>query len=116
MIIGGSEKMIVWDDLQPSQRLSIYDTGVDLTASPEDRHREMQIAYRTGTIVAPALSETEALQGVVNEFVTCVRLGTTPATDGESGLRVLAMLEAARESLGAGGAFTRAASLERTSA
>jgi predicted dehydrogenase len=108
MIIGGSERMVVWDDLQPSQRLTIYDTGVDLTETPEDRQRAMQIAYRTGNIVAPALQEREALQGVADEFCTSIRTGATPATDGASGLRVLAMLEAARASLADRGAFTTA--------
>jgi len=105
MIVGGSERMVVWDDLQPTQRLSLYDTGVDLTGSPEDRSHELRVAYRTGTIVSPALAEVEALQGVVTEFVSSIREGRAPATDGRSGLRVLELLEAARDSLERGGAL-----------
>jgi predicted dehydrogenase len=111
MIVGGSERMVVWDDLQPSQRLSLYDTGVDLSGSPEDRRRELRVSYRTGTIVAPALPEVEALNGVVTEFVSSIREARAPATDGRAGLRVLELLEAARVSLLAGGALT---DLERT--
>jgi predicted dehydrogenase len=105
MIIGGSERMIVWDDLQPAQRLSIYDTGVDLTSTTEDRERQLQVAYRTGNILAPALPEAEALRGVVDEFVASIDEGRAPATDGHAGLRVLGLLEAAAESLASGGAM-----------
>jgi len=103
MIVGGSERMVVWDDLQPAQRLSLYDTGVDLSGSPEDRRRELRVAYRTGTIVSPALPEEEALGGVVGELLASIREERSPATDGRAGLRVLELLEAARESLRTGG-------------
>ncbi len=106
MIVGGSERMVVWDDLQPAQRLSIYDTGVDLTASSEDRAEQLQVAYRTGTIVAPALPETEALRNVVAEFVSSIDEGRHPATDGAAGLRVLELLEAANVSLRRDGNMT----------
>jgi predicted dehydrogenase len=110
MIIGGSEKMIVWDDLQPALRLSVYDTGVDLTASDDaadaDRQRQLRIAYRAGEIVAPALTEAEALFGAVTEFVDSIDEGRAPATDGYAGLRVLASLEASRFSLQGGGVMT----------
>jgi predicted dehydrogenase len=102
--IGGSEKMAVWDDLQPAQRLTIYDTGVDLTASSADRARELRVAYRVGDITAPALKETEALFNMVVEFTSAIDEGRTPATDGHAGLRVLEVLEASRTSLQAGGA------------
>jgi predicted dehydrogenase len=117
MIIGGSEQMAVWDDLQPSQRLSLYDTGVDLTETTLDHQHQVQVAYRTGTIVAPALREAEALSGVVDEFVQSIRQSRAPATDGHAGLRVLEMLEAARASLHRGGELTAAgASLARSAA
>jgi predicted dehydrogenase len=110
MIIGGSEKMIVWDDLQPAQRLSLYDTGVDLTASDDEadsaRQQQLRIAYRAGEIVAPALTEAEALYGVVDELVDSINSRRIPATDGHAGLRVLAALEASRFSLQGGGVLT----------
>jgi predicted dehydrogenase len=110
MIIGGSEKMIVWDDLQPALRLSVYDTGVDLTASDDqadaDRQRQLRIAYRAGEIVAPALTEAEALFGAVSEFVDSINEGRLSATDGQAGLRVLAALEASRFSLQGGSVMT----------
>jgi predicted dehydrogenase len=110
MIIGGSDKMIVWDDLQPAQRLSVYDTGVDLTASDDradaDRQQQLRIAYRAGEIVAPALSEAEALFGAVTELLDSINERRAPATDGHAGLRVLAALEASRFSLQGGGVLT----------
>jgi len=104
-IIGGSKKMVVWDDLNPAQRIAMYDKGVDLaeTSDTEERQQKL-ISYRAGDMVAPALTESEALQGVVAEFVGSIREKRAPLTDGESGLRVLTVLEAASRSLENGGA------------
>ncbi|GAA3593828.1 Gfo/Idh/MocA family oxidoreductase [Kineosporia mesophila] len=109
-LIGGSRRTLVWDDLNPSQRLSVYDRGVDLTdttdttgsADADDRHRR-QVSYRSGDMTAPALPEREALQGVMTEFSECIRTGRAPVTDGRSGLRLLDILEAATASLNTGG-------------
>ena len=102
MVIGGSTHTVVWDDLNPSQRLSIYDRGVDRT--DEDRTRAF-VSYRIGDMVAPALPEREALRGVMTEFHSSITEGRRPLTDGWSGVRVLALLEAASASLREGGAF-----------
>jgi predicted dehydrogenase len=105
--IGGSKRTLVWDDLSPSQRIAVYDRGVDL-ADPDgldaDDRRQALVSYRTGDMIAPALPEREALQGVMAEFADCVRTGRTPQTDGWSGLRVLDILEAASRSLEFSGA------------
>ena len=105
MVIGGSHRTVVWDDLNPSQRISIYDRGVDLTESnvTGELRREAAVSYRMGDMLAPALHEGEALGKVVTEFATSVREGRAPLTDGQAGLRVLRILEAASESLGWGG-------------
>jgi predicted dehydrogenase len=106
MIVGGSRRTMVWDDLSPTQRLRVFDRGVDLVGiDPDDteRRREMLVAYRSGDMIAPALPETEALQSVVAEFVGAVREDRQPLTDGWAGLRVLRLLEAASASLEAGG-------------
>jgi predicted dehydrogenase len=100
--IGGSKRTLVWDDLNPSQRISVYDRGVDL-ADPEDvgddERRQAIVSYRSGDMVAPALREREALQGVMEELAECVRTGRPSRTDGWAGLRVLDVLEAASRSL-----------------
>lgn len=100
--IGGSERTLVWDDLNPSQRISVYDRGVDLADPAEldaDDLRQAIVSYRSGDMVAPALPEREALQGVMAEFADCIRSGRPTRTDGWSGLRVLDILEAASSSL-----------------
>ncbi|HWF52280.1 MAG TPA: Gfo/Idh/MocA family oxidoreductase [Solirubrobacteraceae bacterium] len=100
--IGGSKRTLVWDDLNPSQRISVYDRGVDLAdpdnLNPDDR-RQAIVSYRSGDMVAPALPEREALQGVMAEFAECIHSGRTSRTDGLAGLRVLDILEAASRSL-----------------
>ena len=103
-IIGGSDQMIVWDDLHPTQRLSIYDKGVSLRdVEGADQRRDNLVSYRIGNMVAPALPEQEALQGVVAEFRSSIIEGRRPLTDGQAGLRVLRILEAASKSLRSGG-------------
>jgi predicted dehydrogenase len=104
-VIGGSRRTLVWDDLSPTQRLSVYDRGVDLRAESisGELRREALVSYRTGDMTAPALGESEALAGVVAEFAGAIREGRAPLTDGAAGLRVLRVLEAASESLGWGG-------------
>ena len=101
-MIGGSKRTLVWDDLNPTQRISLYDRGVDL-ADPEqidsDDRRQAVVSYRSGDMVAPALPEREALQNVMAEFADSIRSGRSPRTDGRAGLRVLDILEAAQRSL-----------------
>jgi predicted dehydrogenase len=101
-MIGGSKRTLVWDDLNPSQRIAIYDRGVDRAdpseLDPQDR-RQAMVSYRSGDMVAPALPEQEALQGVMAEFADCIRTGRASRTDGWAGLRVLDVLEAASRSL-----------------
>jgi predicted dehydrogenase len=108
MIIGGSRRTVVWDDLNPAQRLSIYDSGVDRThpgTLGQEARNQALVSYRIGDMLAPALPEGEALRGVMTEFAAAIAEQRAPLTDGRSGLRVLAMLEAASTSLAEGGAF-----------
>ena len=101
-MIGGSKRTLVWDDLNPLQRIALYDRGVDLTApddvNPANRY-QATVSYRSGDMVAPALPEKEALQAVMTEFADCIRTGRVPRTDGRAGLRVLDILESASRSL-----------------
>jgi predicted dehydrogenase len=102
MIVGGSLRTVVWDDLNPTQRLSVHDRGVDLVAAsdagPDTRARQI-VSYRTGDMVAPALTNNEALRSVMVEFADAIAERRRPLTDGWAGLRVLALLEAASISL-----------------
>jgi predicted dehydrogenase len=104
MHVGGSRRMLVWDDLHPTQRLSVHDRGVELSAPMSaDVRRETLISYRLGDMVAPALPESEALGGVINEFIAAIREWRPAVTSGDSGLWVLEVLEAAGRSLERGG-------------
>ncbi len=109
MVIGGSRRTLVWDDLNPQQRLSIYDRGVDFAASNVDatERAAAAISYRLGDMHAPSLPEREALAGVAAEFAASINERRAPRTDGHSGLRVLDVLGAASESLAANGAFIK---------
>lgn len=99
IIIGGSERMIVWDDLEPSERLRIYNKRVSpASALTPDERRGALIAYRLGDMVAPVLAETEALQEVVEELRSAILDQRSPSTDVEAGLRVTRVLEAASAS------------------
>lgn len=102
MVVGGSKRTLVWDDLAPQQRLTVYDRGVDLGRSLPDR-TAATVSYRLGDAWAPALQEQEALAVMVAEFAAAIRGGRAPQIDGYAGLRVLDVLESASMSLADGG-------------
>jgi predicted dehydrogenase len=97
MLVGGSRKMILYDDMEASEKVKVYDRGVEVTG-PEGVHRAL-IAYRLGDMWAPRLDQTEALRLVAAEFLDCVKSGRRPVTDGSAGLDVVRILEAAEMSI-----------------
>ena len=97
-LIGGSRRMIVYDDLEPSEKLKVYDRGITVDGDP-DAAGATPIGYRSGDVFTPSLDPTEALRIAVLDFVRCMENGTPPITDGEAGLRVVRLLEAASQSL-----------------
>src|SRR5690606_22847971 len=104
-IIGGSKRTLVWDDLNPTQRLAIFDRGVEVAYPDElgpEQRRDMLVSYRSGDMIAPALVEREALRTMVDEYARSIRSGAPALTDGRAGLRVLSVLEAASRSLADG--------------
>jgi len=101
-IVGGSRRTLVWDDLQPQQRLTVYDRGVDLGRVDADKTR-VNVAYRLGDAWAPALTDREALSAMVGEFASAIREHRAPRTDGHAGVRVLDVLEAAGRARADGG-------------
>jgi predicted dehydrogenase len=96
--VGGSSKMIVYDDLEPTEKIKVYDKGITLNSSSENAH-QFRIGYRAGDMWAPHISAKEALQTEVEHFLDCVRNGTPPVSSGASGLRVIEVLEAASRSI-----------------
>ncbi len=97
-LIGGSEKMIVYDDLEPSEKVKLYDKGVTLSQQPEGVYQQL-VGYRTGDMWAPRLETAEALRVEADEFVRSIETGAPPSTDALAGLRVVEVLEAASRSL-----------------
>jgi predicted dehydrogenase len=97
-LIGGSQKMIVFDDLEPSEKVKVYDKGITLNSN-SDRMYQMLIDYRAGDMWAPHLEMTEALRTEGAHFIECIQKGEHPITDGEAGLRVVRILEAATHSM-----------------
>lgn len=97
-LISGSQKMIVYDDLEVSEKVKIYDKGITVNGDTEKVY-EMLIGYRTGDMWAPKLEMTEALRTEGLHFLHCIEQGEQPITDGYAGLRVVKILEAATKSM-----------------
>lgn len=104
-LIGGSRKMIVWDDLEPSEKVKVYDKGI--TLSDDDSVHKARIGYRSGDMWAPKIDATEALRDEARHFADCVGAGNPTITDGYAGLRVVEIAEAATRSLDANGQMVR---------
>jgi predicted dehydrogenase len=98
ILVGGSRKMIAYNDLEPDEKIKIYDKGVDFTDDPEKIH-ELRVGYRSGDMTAPKLAVTEALKVEADHFVDCIVNGTPPRTGGALGTRVVALVEAASLSM-----------------
>jgi predicted dehydrogenase len=118
-LVGGERKMLVWNDLEPSEKVKVYDKGVQVTNSHDESRQQLKalveakvfevgaeqavhdllVSYRSGDMWAPRVDQTEALQLETRYFLDCVASGEKPINDGRAGLRVVRMLEAADESL-----------------
>jgi predicted dehydrogenase len=98
ILVGGSKKMITYDDLEPSEKIKVYDKGVSFTDDPA-KIQEMRVGYRTGDMWAPKLAVTEALRVEGEHFVDCIVNQKKPHTDGQLGLRVVELIEAASQSM-----------------
>jgi predicted dehydrogenase len=101
MVIGGSRRMLVYNDMETSEKVRVYDRGVTVTT--QEGIYQTLVDYRTGDIWSPKLDNREALAVECEHFVECVRSGTTPMTSGVDGLIVVRLLEAAERSLTSAG-------------
>jgi predicted dehydrogenase len=99
MLIGGTRKMIVYDDLEPSEKVRVYDKGVTLAKESAQRERAL-VDYRVGDMWAPYIDKTEPLRNVCREFLDAIQCGVRPRSGGEAGLQVVRILEAAEQSIG----------------
>jgi predicted dehydrogenase len=101
ILIGGSRRMLVYNDMEPSEKVRVYDRGVRLTS--EEGIYKTLIDYRTGDMWSPKLELREALSVGFEHFVDCVRFNRVPQSDGQAGLAVVRLLEAASKSLAKAG-------------
>ncbi|HTC46969.1 MAG TPA: Gfo/Idh/MocA family oxidoreductase [Candidatus Aquilonibacter sp.] len=97
-LIGGEKKMLVWNDLEADEKLRIYDKGVSMSANPSNLH-QLLVSYRSGDMWAPQVEQVEALRAETAYFIKCIEGNSKPFNDGEAGLRVVRILEAADRSI-----------------
>jgi predicted dehydrogenase len=102
-IIGGSRKMLIYDDTEPTEKIRVYDKGVDVSwnngEDGSEKVYEALVQYRSGDMYAPKIDQREALATEVDHFIRCVRTGETPISDARAGMRVVRILEAAQRSI-----------------
>lgn len=92
MLFVGTKKMLIYDDIEPSEKIKIYDKSVTVT-------HDLRVGYRSGSVFIPHISTEEGLYGMVSEFVRAIRTGKPPVTDGTQGLRVVRCIELANSSI-----------------
>jgi len=97
-LLGGSRKMIVYDDLEPSEKVKVYDCGIMVKDDPESIHKALY-NYRTGDMTAPRVEITEPLRVAVDHFLDCIVHSRQPITDGKAGLWLIQILEGATRSM-----------------
>jgi predicted dehydrogenase len=97
-LIGGSKQMIVYDDVEGSEKVKVYDTGITVNGDQEDVYK-MLVSYRSGDMYAPKVDPTEALKLEVRHFAECILQGALPTTSGLAALQVVQALEAATMSM-----------------
>jgi predicted dehydrogenase len=96
-LIGGKDKMLVWNDLEPDEKIKVYDKGVEITSG--QGVYDLLVSYRSGDVWSPKVEQTEALKVELDYFIDCIRNNRNPDNDGIAGLRVVKLLEAAEQSL-----------------
>lgn len=106
-IVGGSKKMLVYDDMEPSEKIRIYDKGVSFLADPADQTESQYrplVSYRSGDMWVPQIKMTEALAAEVENVVAAINGKERLVVDGRDGTRVVRILEAAERSIRGSGA------------
>jgi predicted dehydrogenase len=96
-LIGGRDKMLVWNDLEPDEKIRVYDKGVEITSG--QGLYDLLVSYRSGDVWSPKVDTTEALRTELKYFLDCIVRSQAPSNDGVAGLRVVRLLEAAEQSL-----------------
>jgi predicted dehydrogenase len=97
-LIGGSKQMIVYDDMEPSEKVKVYDKGITLSEGTDSLYQAL-IGYRSGDMFAPQLDVSEALKTELTHFAHCIDTGQQPITGGHAGLQIVRLLESASHSM-----------------
>lgn len=103
-LVGGSRRSVLYNDLDASEPVKLYDRGIDVSEDPEGR-RAALISYRSGDVLSPNIDKSEPLQNMISHFASCVETGSRPISGPEQALRVVSILEAADLSLAKGGSY-----------
>ena len=101
ILVGGTKLMVSYDDMETSEKIKVYDRGVDVR--DEDSVYKKLVQYRTGNMYSPNIDSGEALSRMSAEFIDCINTGKPSISDGQTGLNVVKVLEAADISVKAGG-------------
>jgi len=97
LLLGGDKKMVVYNDIEPSEKIKVYDTGYNYKSDEEKKR--LLVDYRTGDVHIPKLDIKEALAGMAGDFANCILNKTTPVSNSELGLEVIRILEASQLSI-----------------
>ena len=97
-MLAGSKQMIVYDDMEPSEKVKVYDKGITVNSTPDSLYKAL-VGYRSGDMFAPQLDVSEALKVEIQHLIDCIKTGTEPITGGQCGLRVVRILESASLSM-----------------
>lgn len=100
IILAGDKKMVLYDDVEPTEKIKIYDKGIDIN---KNKVTPFTPFYRSGDIIMPKLDQTEPLKKMAEHFIDCIRNNKKPITDGEFGLKIIEMFEAIQKSIREGG-------------
>jgi len=111
-LIGGEKKMLVWNDLEADEKIKVYDKGVDM--SSQQNVYQLLVGYRSGDMFAPRVSPGEALVLELKQFIECINTGKPSINDGQAGMRVVKMLDAAQKSVKDRGRLVYLDKMERT--
>jgi len=101
-LMGGSRRSVLYNELDLSERLKVYDRGIDVSKDPKGI-REVLVSYRSGDVVSPRLDTSEPLRYLVEHFAECIENGVRPVSGADQGVRIVRILEAAQQSLSEGG-------------
>ena len=111
-LIGGAQRMVVWNDLDPDEKIKVYDKGIDQQPDTQEQAYKALVSYRIGDAWIPQVERHEALALEASHFLDCIRGGATPTTPGEAGREVVRLLEATTHSLREGGRAVELEALE----